>query len=70
MNGIVSDTLGIDSFSRLKEVGSEGAFVRLRTMDSGACQNLLYDLDGAISNTKTNWSVILTALPAKKWLYF
>ena len=46
--------VGIDSIEKLKEVGSEGAFIRLQTIDPGACLSLLYGLDGAISNTKWN----------------
>jgi DNA transformation protein and related proteins len=46
--------VGIDSFSKLKEVGSEEAFIRLQTIDPGACLNLLYGLDGALSDTKWN----------------
>jgi DNA transformation protein len=44
----------IDSYEKLKEIGSEGAFLRLQTIDPGACINLLYGLDGAISDTKWN----------------
>jgi DNA transformation protein len=46
--------VGIDSAAKLKETGSEGAFIRLQTIDPGACLNLLYGLDGAISGTKWN----------------
>jgi DNA transformation protein len=44
--------VGIDSFDQLKEIGSENAFIRLQTIDPGACLCLLYGLDGAISGTK------------------
>ncbi|MBN1182054.1 MAG: TfoX/Sxy family protein [Bacteroidales bacterium] len=46
--------VGIDTFEQLKEVGSEGAFIKLQTLDPGACLSLLYGLDGAISGTKWN----------------
>jgi DNA transformation protein len=46
--------VGIDSFEKFKSIGSEGAFIRLQTLDPGACLSLLYGLDGAISNTKWN----------------
>jgi DNA transformation protein and related proteins len=44
--------VGIDSFEKLKEAGTEGAFIRLQTIDPGACLSLLYGLDGAIRGTK------------------
>lgn len=46
--------VGIDSIEKLKETGSEGAFIRLQTIYPGACLSLLYGLDGAISNKKWN----------------
>lgn len=46
--------VGIDSFEKLKSVGTEGAFIRLQTMDPGACLSLLCGLDGAITDTKWN----------------
>jgi DNA transformation protein len=39
---------GICSFDELKSVGTEQAFLRLQTMDPGACIQLLYGLEGAI----------------------
>ncbi len=63
LNGIINigkDTeaklkkVGIDSFAKLREIGSEGAFIRLQTIDPGACLSLLYGLDGAISNVRWN----------------
>ncbi|NWJ52382.1 MAG: TfoX/Sxy family protein [Bacteroidetes bacterium] len=46
--------VGIDSFEKLAAIGSEQAFLRLRTIDSGACLSLLYGLEGAIEGTKWN----------------
>jgi DNA transformation protein and related proteins len=45
---------GIDSFEKLKELGSEQAFLRLQAFDPGACLNLLYGLEGAIEDIKWN----------------
>jgi DNA transformation protein and related proteins len=45
---------GIDSFEKLVEAGSEQAFIRLQTIDKGACLCLLYGLDGAIEGVKWN----------------
>lgn len=46
--------VGIESFEQLVELGSEQAFIRLQTLDPGACINLLYGLEGAIQNIKGN----------------
>lgn len=46
--------VGIDSFKKLESIGSEQAFLRLQTIDPGACLSLLYGLDGAISGIKWN----------------
>ena len=46
--------VGIDSFSKLESIGSEQAFLRLQTIDPGACLSLLYGLDGAINGIKWN----------------
>lgn len=45
---------GIDSFAKLKAIGSEQAFLRLQTFDPGACIDLLYGLEGAIQGIKWN----------------
>jgi DNA transformation protein and related proteins len=45
---------GIDSFEKLKELGSEQVFLRLQAFDPGACLNLLYGLEGAIEDIKWN----------------
>ena len=46
--------VGIDSYEKLVAVGSEGAFIRLQTIDPGACLSLLYGLEGAIEGVKWN----------------
>ena len=46
--------VGIDSFNKLESIGSEQAFLRLQTIDPGACLSLLYGLDGAINGIKWN----------------
>jgi DNA transformation protein and related proteins len=46
--------VGIDSFEKLKSIGSEQAFIRLQTLDPGACLDLLYGLEGAILGVKWN----------------
>jgi len=40
--------VGISSYAELLAVGTEQAFLRLQTLDSGACIQLLYGLEGAI----------------------
>jgi DNA transformation protein and related proteins len=44
--------VGIDSFEKLEAFGSKQAFIRLQTIDEGACINLLYGLEGAIEGIK------------------
>ena len=46
--------VGIDSFAKLQSIGSEQAFLRLQTLDPGACLDLLYGLEGAIEGIKWN----------------
>ncbi|MGA2408493.1 MAG: TfoX/Sxy family protein [Bacteroidales bacterium] len=46
--------VGIDSFEKLEAMGSEQVFLRLQTIDPGACLNLLYGLEGAIEGIKWN----------------
>lgn len=46
--------VGIDTAEKLKDVGSEGAFIKLQTIDPGACLSLLYGLDGAVNDVKWN----------------
>lgn len=40
--------VGIATHEELKSVGTEQAFLRLQTLDPGACIHLLYGLDGAV----------------------
>ncbi|MBN1416119.1 MAG: TfoX/Sxy family protein [Bacteroidales bacterium] len=46
--------VGIDSFEKLKAIGSKQAFIRLQTIDPGACLSLLYGLDGAVNGIRWN----------------
>lgn len=46
--------VGIDTFEKLESIGTEQAFIRLRTIDPGACLSLLYGLEGAITGIKWN----------------
>jgi DNA transformation protein len=48
--------VGIDSFEKLKSTGSEQAFLRLQTLDPGACLSLLCALEGAIQGIR--WHAI------------
>lgn len=45
---------GIDSLEKMTALGSEQVFIRLQTIDPGACINLLYGIDGAIEGIKSN----------------
>ncbi len=45
--------VGIDSYEKLTNLGSEQAFLRLLALDSGACLSLLYGLEGAIEGIKS-----------------
>jgi len=40
--------VGITSYAELKVAGTEQAFLRLQTLDPGACIQLLYGIEGAI----------------------
>ena len=44
--------VGIDTPERLKVIGSENAFIRLKTVDSGACLSMLCALEGAIQGIR------------------
>lgn len=46
--------VGIDSFKKLKSIGSKKAFIKLQAIDPGACLSLLYGLEGAIEGVKWN----------------
>jgi DNA transformation protein and related proteins len=43
---------GINSIEDLKSVGSENAFIRIRTFDPSACLNMLYALEGAVRDIR------------------
>lgn len=43
---------GIDSVQKLKSIGSENAFARIKVIDSGACINMLLALEGAIQGIR------------------
>jgi DNA transformation protein and related proteins len=43
---------GINSIDQLRSVGSEDAFIRIRTIDPTACLNMLYALEGAIMDIR------------------
>ncbi|MFP4470948.1 MAG: TfoX/Sxy family DNA transformation protein [Bacteroidales bacterium] len=40
--------VGIDSPDKLREKGSRNVFVKIKTMDSGACYNMLLSIEGAV----------------------
>jgi DNA transformation protein len=44
--------IGVDSMEKLTAIGSEKAFLKIRTLDPGACLSLLYGLEGAILGVK------------------
>jgi DNA transformation protein and related proteins len=44
--------VGINSYEELKSVGSEQAFLRLQTIDPGACLSLLCALEGAVQGIR------------------
>ena len=44
--------VGIDTPEKLKAIGSEDAFIRLKTVDSGVCLNMLCALEGAIQGIR------------------
>lgn len=46
--------VGIDTFEKLESIGSEQAFIKLQTIDPGACLCLLYGLEGAIEGVKSS----------------
>ena len=52
---ILTDRLvkvGIDTPEKLKAIGSENAFIRLKIVDSGACLSMLCALEGAIQGIR------------------
>ncbi|WP_017416399.1 TfoX/Sxy family protein [Clostridium tunisiense] len=44
--------VGIDTVDQLKKVGSKQAWLDIRTIDSSACINRLYALEGAIQGIR------------------
>jgi len=42
----------IDTVEKLRSIGSENAFIRLKTIDSGACISSLCALEGAIQGIR------------------
>lgn len=46
--------VGIISYADLKSAGIEQSFLRLQTLDPGACIQLLYGLEGAIEGVPAN----------------
>jgi len=44
--------VGIETPEDLKNMGSENAFIKLSTIDSDACLNMLYALEGAIQGIR------------------
>ncbi len=50
--------VGINSYEELKSTGAEQAFLRLQTLDPGACLSLLCALEGAVQGIR--WHNIST----------
>lgn len=46
------NAVGINTYSELKDLGTEKTFLRLRALDPGACLSLLYGIEGAIEGVK------------------
>jgi len=44
--------VGIDTPEKLRVAGSENAFIRLKTVDTGACLSMLCALEGAIQDIR------------------
>jgi DNA transformation protein len=44
--------VGIDTAEKLRSIGSENAFIRLKTIDNEACINSLCALEGAIQGIR------------------
>ena len=45
-------TVGNETPEGLKNMGSDYAFIKLSTVDSGTCLNMLYALEGAIQGIR------------------
>ena len=44
--------VGIDTVEKLRSIGSENAFIRLKTIDNEACINSLCALEGAVQGIR------------------
>lgn len=44
--------IGIHTPDELRKVGAKEAFLRIRTIDPGACLHMLYGLQGAVDGVK------------------
>ncbi len=42
--------VGIDTAEKLREKGSRHVFIKIKTIDSGACHKMLLHLEGAIQD--------------------
>jgi len=46
------NTVGIETFAELKELGSKNAWLKIKAIDDSACIHRLYSLEGAIQGIK------------------
>ncbi|MDR2899839.1 MAG: TfoX/Sxy family protein [Clostridiales bacterium] len=46
------NAVGISTAEELRKVGTKEAFMRIRTVDPGACVQMLYGLHGAVTGIK------------------
>lgn len=44
--------IGITNFEQLKQIGAKDAWLKIKNIDSSACINRLYALEGAIQNIR------------------
>lgn len=44
--------VGIQTVEQLIETGAENAFIKIQTIDQGACLSLLYALEGAVEGIR------------------
>ena len=44
--------VGIETPEQLKSIGAEQAFIRLKTVDEGACLSMLCGLEGAVQGIR------------------
>ncbi len=44
--------VGITNPHELRTIGSRNAFIRIKTIDQGACINMLYALEGAVQEIR------------------